>query len=508
MVPTTRGACCVIRVRTRARSWCCRSGALRKILYMRGEGGGGGAGTGEERETEGGGGADDERIDQCQDGREEERGQGRGRGRGRAPGRGRDGEGVGTRACVQDVTSPDVVFIIADVVADALADTVPMHSRYTSRTLPIHFRYTFDILRRESFNDSFSLQLNLLPSSLEVQFSKEVYTSSETKGFIDLIGLSNLDPINYKFNLETLYGSTLESFAFELKQRNTLFSTIILQSPPNSSQDISLNPKLDWESSFNVDNYRVQISTDLNFSNILLDQIINDSEVLINDLSDATLYFWRIQQINNCGISDFSEVYSFKTSSIYCTNLYATDLPKNLLDATQNGEGSTLSSINVNFDSQILDVNVLVDLTHTWLEDLSLYLETPAGNQFLLSSAFGGEEDNYTQTIFDQEASENIKDGTAPFTGRFVPVQDINPIYGTSSQGIWKLIVLDKYIEDTGRLLEFELIFCLEGMPEINSDNDSFQSSNQVNETKNTEINQVVNEPSGIDSDIDDDPPF
>jgi|TARA_B110000090_G_C13383874_1_gene446857 single-strand DNA-binding protein len=41
-----------------------------------------------------------------------------------------------------------------------------------------------------------------------------------------------------------------------------------------------------------------------------------------------------------------------------------------------------------------------------------------------------------------------------------------------------------------------------------NSDNDSFQSSNQVNETKNTEINQVVNEPSGIDSDIDDDIPF
>ena len=41
-----------------------------------------------------------------------------------------------------------------------------------------------------------------------------------------------------------------------------------------------------------------------------------------------------------------------------------------------------------------------------------------------------------------------------------------------------------------------------------NSDNDSFQSSNQVNETKNTEINQAVNEPFGIDSDIGDDPPF
>ena len=41
-----------------------------------------------------------------------------------------------------------------------------------------------------------------------------------------------------------------------------------------------------------------------------------------------------------------------------------------------------------------------------------------------------------------------------------------------------------------------------------NNDNDSFQSSNQVNEVKNTELNQVVNEPSGIDSDIDDDIPF
>ena len=37
MEPTTRGACCVIRVRTRARSWCCRSGALQEILYMRRE---------------------------------------------------------------------------------------------------------------------------------------------------------------------------------------------------------------------------------------------------------------------------------------------------------------------------------------------------------------------------------------------------------------------------------------------------------------------------------------
>ena len=41
-----------------------------------------------------------------------------------------------------------------------------------------------------------------------------------------------------------------------------------------------------------------------------------------------------------------------------------------------------------------------------------------------------------------------------------------------------------------------------------NNDNDSFQSHNQSNEIKNTEVNQVVNEASGIDSDIEDDIPF
>ena len=58
----------------------------------------------------------------------EGRGAGAGTGeRERAGTRAREGEGAGTRARARDVTSPDVVFIIADVLADALADTVPMH---------------------------------------------------------------------------------------------------------------------------------------------------------------------------------------------------------------------------------------------------------------------------------------------------------------------------------------------------------------------------------------------
>ena len=41
-----------------------------------------------------------------------------------------------------------------------------------------------------------------------------------------------------------------------------------------------------------------------------------------------------------------------------------------------------------------------------------------------------------------------------------------------------------------------------------NNDNDAVESNNQKNEVENSELNQVVNEPSGVDSDIDDDIPF
>ena len=84
-----------------------------------------------------------------------------------------------------------------------------------------------------------------------------------------------------------------------------------------------------------------------------------------------------------------------------------------------------------------------------------------------------GENDNYTQTLFDQESNVNIDEGAAPFSGRFIPVQNISSIYGTPSKGIWKLIVVDQEKQDSGQLLEFELRFCLEGLLDINSDNDS-----------------------------------
>ena len=111
----------------------------------------------------------------------------------------------------------------------------------------------------------------------------------------------------------------------------------------------------------------------------------------------------------------------------------------------------------------IYDLDLLVNITHSNAFDLQLYLQSPAGTRICLNSYginefFKGE--NYTQTIFDDEAAFSIKEGQAPFTGRFRPMEpyQLSAFDGEDIFGIWKLQVYDAFYADRGTLNHFELI--------------------------------------------------
>ena len=336
-------------------------------------------------------------------------------------------------------------------------------------------RYTFTIQRSESFDDNFSLELNNLPAFVRAQFSKSIFNSSDTTGYVNLIGLSNLEAGQYRFNLEVLVNGETENYAFLLNQRSSELTPANLLLPENNSELVNINPILQWDDDLNTDRSRIQLAHDADFENIVLDTLVSSQQLQVRNLEGAALYYWRIQQQNNCDVSQFSSAYSFGTTSITCADFTASSLPKDIQDATDSEEGITLASININFQAPILDLNVLVDLTHSWVGDLTLYLQIPSGDRLLLGGAIGGDSgDNYTQTLFDQEATQSIAEGVAPFTGSFVPIQDISSLNNTSSQGTWSLVVIDQYTQDTGVLKEFSLYLCVEGVPEINSDNDTF----------------------------------
>lgn len=102
---------------------------------------------------------------------------------------------------------------------------------------------------------------------------------------------------------------------------------------------------------------------------------------------------------------------------------------------------------------------ICVSIQHPFSGALAIYLLSPQGVTIELSSGNGTGSD-YTSTCFNQSASILISSGSSPFTGSFVPEQNIGNINnGDTSEGLWTLIVTDYFEGDTGKLLSWSLLF-------------------------------------------------
>jgi len=108
----------------------------------------------------------------------------------------------------------------------------------------------------------------------------------------------------------------------------------------------------------------------------------------------------------------------------------------------------------------VLDVNVTINVDHTWNADLDIELIGPEGDVVSLASGVGGSDDNFTNTTFDDDAAIAIGDGTAPFTGTFQPAGSLADFNGTLSAGDWTLRLTDNANQDGGTLFDWTLELC------------------------------------------------
>ena len=339
-------------------------------------------------------------------------------------------------------------------------------------------RYDFSIERTSGFDVAFSPQINNLPVGVQASFSRTTYTSEQTRGYFTLQGLRDILPLDYDLFFSIVLTSESDEFPFVLKQRDENLNPPKLVVPLDNAISQNIDLQFEWEDDTNVDSSRLQVSLTDNFNSFVQDTLLTQNFFSMNSLEPATTYYWRVQNRNICNEGAFSDIFSFTTNPKSCLKLSSVSLPINLDDATENAIGITTASIIVNNDLPILDINVLVDIEHTYVGDLMLYLESPKGIRYLLSGEIGESNDDYTQTLFDQEAQSAIFEAEAPFTGSFQPLQNISQLYGTSSFGTWKLIVHDLYVEDSGQLREFTLDLCVQGIPLANSDDDSIVDEN------------------------------
>jgi carboxypeptidase D len=145
--------------------------------------------------------------------------------------------------------------------------------------------------------------------------------------------------------------------------------------------------------------------------------------------------------------------------SDYGVQSASTDVPKAIPDHNPTGVASTIGFPPL--DGVVVGVTVELSITHPYVSDLSLFLESPSGTRVELSSGNGGSGDNYSATVFDPAANRSIIAGQAPFTGRFRPEGSLEGFEGLTAGGEWRLVAVDGRWTDAGTIQHWSLELAL-----------------------------------------------
>ncbi len=88
----------------------------------------------------------------------------------------------------------------------------------------------------------------------------------------------------------------------------------LLSEPLNNALDLPCNPLLKWQQVESVTSYSLQVSLNLNFSDIVVNETgLEETEFQLTDLEYSTSYFWRVNATDGLQTSPWSAIWNFAT---------------------------------------------------------------------------------------------------------------------------------------------------------------------------------------------------
>jgi hypothetical protein len=242
----------------------------------------------------------------------------------------------------------------------------------------------------------------------------------------DLYGGLDSDKIMYGISYSgaikrTLTNSETDGIKYIYGTGSSTLSPPQLSSPENLSTGISLNPLLQWNPVVGSGIfYRVQVSLNNNFTNILIDvNNLSNNQHQLNNLSYNTKYYWRVNASNSLNVtSNWSEVWNFttlqQTYSVTCTS-------NPVSGGTTTGSGTYISGTQVtinaisnqgyNFLNWTEGENILsTNPTYSFIltSDRIIIANFELGSQLSLTQPNGGESWLVGTTNSITWTSENI----------------------------------------------------------------------------------------------------
>ena len=323
--------------------------------------------------------------------------------------------------------------------------------------------YTFNYKQTGTTTTSFSALG--LPAGANVSFSP-VTMNSNGAVTMTISNLSIAQPGIYDIGILASNGIETETRYKKLTVYSTSFETLTLLTPTNNSSNIGSSVLLDWSSNFNSESYNLQVSTRAAFDNFHTNINITDSSYFLSDLASETRYYWRVIPTNRCNSALTASAQTFTTGIITCNNIFtATDFSNASIDVVANSTASV--PVVVTGGITIADLNVNLDISHTWIGDMIITLSGPPSigrPQIILFSqpcvGTGATYPDIQATLDDSGQIISCSDITPVVAGTVKPFENLSRINGLIADGTWTLNVLDVGNLDGGSINAFSLNFC------------------------------------------------
>lgn len=329
--------------------------------------------------------------------------------------------------------------------------------------------YTIDYKALAGFSGTTTFSATGNPAGSSVAFSPT--SMSGTNGTVTMT-ISNTAGSTagiYNIIVTATSGATTKTVPYYLELFNSNFGTMSLTSPANNAvgQGTSLN--LTWAANANATSYDVQLATDVAFTNVISSGSTTSTSYSVSGLSQATDYYWRVLPKNVSCSGTYSTGYKFTTGVINCGTTASTNVP---LTIGTNANVTINSTLTIPSGGTIGDVNVTMNVTHTWINDLTATLISPSGTQVQLfvQPCTSADIQNINATFDDSGA--NVVCGTNPgITGTVKSSQLLSALNGQSSTGTWTLRIFDGFNQDGGSLNSWSLNICTVQTAGVNDNN-------------------------------------
>ncbi|MCL9807153.1 M12 family metallo-peptidase [Flavobacterium amniphilum] len=314
--------------------------------------------------------------------------------------------------------------------------------------------YTFRYDAMGSFNAVTNFSATGVPAGTTVSFSP---TSLSADGTVVMtVTTSGSTPVGmHNIIVNATSGATTKTVPFYLEIFSSNFGAASLTSPANNATGMNTTVNLTWAAITSATSYNVQVAADASFTNIIASGTTSATNYSVSGLSQATNYYWRIMPKNDGCDGSFSAGNRFTTGVINCASV----TNNTAQTISSSGAPTVTSTINVPAGLTINDVNLSVNITHTYVSDLTLTLTGPTGASAIVFNQSCGSGQNIN-AVFDDSGTALNCSGSPVVNGSVIPLNALTVFNGTSSTGTWTLTVKDNFNQDGGTLNSWGLNIC------------------------------------------------